>query len=513
MSQAVSLIWLALGFSLFALVTRTAIPPFTWLALFAVLHASRSLPAATGPLVLWLGLFAAFAVGSRGITPAAGAGYFAIAALNAAAAALPFVVDRLAAGRLDGLLSTLIFPAAWAAAEFLRSRFTPAATWGSIAYTQYGYLALMQVAAFVGIWGITFLIAWCVSTAEWAWARGFEWTVVRTPLVMCALLFAATIVAATVRLALAPTDRPVMRMSTVNRPVDLFVAGEMTRIAEGRLSQEEHDRLNVKLQQLHDWFLERSRREARAGARLVVWPEQNLLIFKEDEPAFLERATRLADSERVYLAMGMGTVSAGDALPFENKLVVIDPAGRLQMSYLKSHPVPGWEASIMKRGDGRLPIVLTPDGRLGGAICFDGDFPEFMRQAAGSADILILPANDWRSIKDLHFQMAAFRAIETGVPLVRAAASGISAAFDPWGRLLGVSDYFAPGDGTMTVQVPMGGIRTLYGRTGDLFAWLCVAGLVTALTFAFVGSGLAPRHQARLSWPPTAPRDSWAQTR
>ena len=64
--------------------------------------------------------------------------------------------------------------------------FRRAATWGSIAYTQYGYLPLMQVAAFVGIWGITFLIAWFASTFEWAWSRGFEWSVVRTPVLTCA---------------------------------------------------------------------------------------------------------------------------------------------------------------------------------------------------------------------------------------------------------------------------------------------------------------------------------------
>ncbi len=99
----------------------------------------------------------------------------------------------------------------------------------------------------------------------------------------------------------------------------------------------------------------------------------------------------------------------------------------------------------MRIGDGRLPVAATPDGRIAGAVCFDADFPEFVRQAAkGSADVFVLPVNEWKAIKDVHFQMHAFRAIETGVPLVRAAASGLSAAFDPWGRLLGVSDFFAP---------------------------------------------------------------------
>ena len=91
------------------------------------------------------------------------------------------------------------------------------------------------------------------------------------------------------------------------------------------------------------------------------------------------------------------------------------------------------------------------------AICFDADFPEFIRQAGqGAADLLIVPANEWKAIKSLHAQMAAFRAIENGVSLMRPAASGISSAVDPWGRVLGVADYFAPGDGTLTAAGPDG---------------------------------------------------------
>jgi apolipoprotein N-acyltransferase len=272
--------------------------------------------------------------------------------------------------------------------------------------------------------------------------------------------------------------------------VDLFIPGEITRITEGRVSSDDRQRTNDKLTRLHDWFLEGSRREARAGARLVAWPEQSLLVFAEDEPAFLERAQRLAADEHVYLAMGMGTIHLGEKLPFENKMVLVDPQGRIITSYLKSHPVAGWEAGIMKVGNGRVPVVATKDGRIATAICYDADFPEFIRQAGqGSADLLIVPANEWKEIKTIHVQMAAFRAIESGVPLVRPAASGLSSAFDPWGRVLGVADFFSTGDRTMTAQVPVGGVATLYAKVGDLFAWLCVAGLLVPLGMAAAGAG------------------------
>jgi apolipoprotein N-acyltransferase len=487
MAQAASFVWLVVGASLVALVTHVAIPPATWLALTFLLHASRSMPAVRGTMCLWLAVYAALAIGGRGTLPVSGPAYFAIVAFLSTTVALPFALDRFVAPRIGGVGSTLIFPMAFVAAEFLRSRFSPSATWFSLGYTQYGYLPLMQVAAFVGIWGITFLIAWFASTVDWAWSRSFEWSAVGTPVLTCAAVLGAVMFGGSVRLALAPTDRPTLRTATLNRPVELFRPGEMTRIAEGRLSSAERGRLTVKLTRLHDWFLEGSRREARAGARLVAWPEQNLLIFKEDEPAFIERAQRLAADERVYLAIGLGTVSVGAALPLENKLVLIDPAGKVIVSYLKSHAVTGWEAGVMRRGDGRVPVITTGDGRIAAAICFDGDFPEFIRQAGqGHADLLIVPANEWKEIKEIHVQMAAFRAIENGVSLVRPAASGISSAFDPWGRVLGVADYFAPGDGTLTVQVPLGRVPTLYARTGDLFAWLCVAGLAVALGIAAV---------------------------
>jgi apolipoprotein N-acyltransferase len=483
MASTTSIIWLAAGAGLLSAVSASAVPPAAWVALTLMLHGSRGLDGATGIAIVFAVSYVSIAIGSRGILPLPAPGYFALAAAITVTFALPFAIDRLVAHRLGPLGATLVFPLALVASEFLRSRFTPAATWLSIAYSQYGFLPLMQIASLVGIWGITFVVAWSASTFEWAWRYDFAWAVVRTPVLACAAVVGVIVFGGSARLLFASTEQPSLRVATLNRPVDLFVPGEMTRITEGRVSPDERPRVAEKISRLHDWFLDGSRREARAGARLVAWPEANLIVFADDEAAFLERARRVAADEHIYLAIGLATIHVGTPLPFENKAVVIDPNGAVLVNYLKTHPVSGWEAGIMRRGDGRLPVVATDAGRLATAICFDADFPEFIRQAGQRfADLLILPANEWRTIKYLHQQMAAFRAIENGVPIVRPAASGISSAIDPWGRVLGVSDFFSPGDRTLTAQVPIGGFRTLYARTGDLFAWLCVAGLVAALT-------------------------------
>jgi apolipoprotein N-acyltransferase len=209
--------------------------------------------------------------------------------------------------------------------------------------------------------------------------------------------------------------------------------------------------------------LEGSRREARAGARLIAWPEQNLLIFKEDESAFLERARRWPPMKASTWPSEWARSHVEDALPFENKLVVIDPTGAIVISYLKSHAVAGWEAGIMKRGDGRLPVVATNIGRIGAAICLRRRLSRV--HSSGWPALRGSPHRARQRVEGHQGHSSA----NGGVPGDRRMASRwfappppeSPAPLNPWGRVLGTSDYFAPGDRTLTVQVPMGGIRTL----------------------------------------------------
>jgi apolipoprotein N-acyltransferase len=179
--------------------------------------------------------------------------------------------------------------------------------------------------------------------------------------------------------------------------------------------------------------------------------------------------------------------------PVHNHAVLVDPAGNIAFSYTKITAVPGWEASTIIRGKGPIPVADTSYGRITSAICYDLDFPQLIRQVGHlQADILLVPTNDWQAIGSLHQHMAEFRAVENGVALFRMARQGRPSAVDPYGRPLAAMDDLASQDSVMVAQVPTHRVFTLYSVIGDLFAWLCVAGLLTC-----IGTGIYRRVMVR----------------
>ena len=483
MTLTASLLSLVIGATLLGLVTRIVIPPATWLALPLLLHASRSMPAGVGTLSLWIAVYVALVLGNRGILPVGGAPYFAINAVYTTTLVLPFIVDRLVASRTGGLASTLVFPMAFVAAEFLRSRFTPAATWNSLAYTQYRQSA---------------------ADAD----RGVRRNLGNQLPARLDRLDGRVGVGPALRVVDHPhTRHDVCGGPWMHRPHRQHPRSD----GADRRAVDAGGHVEPTARPLHP----RGDDEDRVGPCVVrrapvflrqAWSPARLVPGGQPARSACRRpADRLAGAKPAGLRGGRARVPRpGAAARSRGARVSRDGHGHGTRHAVAVREQVGRDRS--RRKDPRLvceepsgcglgshrdaPRRRTSanrrhaEGRLATAICFDADFPEFMRQAGqGGADLLVVPANEWREVKDVHVQMAAFRAIENGVSLVRPAASGLSSAVDPWGRVLGMSDHFSARDGTMIAHVPIGHISTLYATTGDLFAWLCVAGAMAATVF------------------------------
>jgi apolipoprotein N-acyltransferase len=169
-----------------------------------------------------------------------------------------------------------------------------------------------------------------------------------------------------------------------------------------------------------------------------------------------------------------------------NKFVLVGPQGQVVWDYIKATRVPGRGHIV---GDGQLPRFDSEYGVLSAGICFDLDFPRLMAQAGRmNADIVFQPADTWPEVKWLHARMGRLRAIEQGFTLVRSAREGVAMITDPLGRLIAMRDTDVGGIGVLVADVPMNaGIRTIYSRTGDVFAWICVGGLAIASAAPVLG--------------------------
>jgi len=451
-----------------------------WLAPVFLLRFVRKESPNVGLLVAYVLLVAAFAFQFRGMVPIPGMGYYIFLFAWGVPSILPYAVDRFLGRRLPWLTASLVFPAAWASTEYVLSR-SPYGSWGLAAYSQYGNLALLQVLSVTGMWGITFLMGWFAAVCNWIWEEGLDSRRVRAGAWVFIGTIATVMLLGGARLALNSPSSQTVRVASISRrevetPPSPAIMGRMWY---GNANSDDLDAFRIWSTATGDDLLARAEKEMQAGAKIVFWSELNALLLREQEATFIERGAELAAKHHAFLGMAIGVLNDKNTCPCENKLVLIRPDGLIAWQYSKAHPVPGGEAAQQARGDGRLRELDTPYGRLSSIICFDGDFPQLLAQAGAlRADMMLDPSKDWLAIDPWHTQMSSFRAIEQGFNLIRQTSEGLSAAYDYQGRQLASMDHFQTTDYAMVSQVPTRGVRTIYSKLGDWFAWACMVGLV-----------------------------------
>jgi apolipoprotein N-acyltransferase len=186
----------------------------------------------------------------------------------------------------------------------------------------------------------------------------------------------------------------------------------------------------------------------------VIWPETAATFFLSENPEVVKAIAGIAPEGGAVLT---GAPRLGDAVEgqvYHNSLVAIDRNGSIRASYDKAHLVPfgeyvplrDWlplDRIVAGRGDftpGPGPATIDLPGlpSFSPLICYEAIFPGAVVDADNRPAWMLNISNDaWFGISagpHQHLQIARMRAVEEGLPLVRATNTGISAAFDPMGR-------------------------------------------------------------------------------
>ena len=246
-----------------------------------------------------------------------------------------------------------------------------------------------------------------------------------------------------------------------------------------------------------------AKRRAPGQAVAVVWPETASPYLLGRDVGARQAIWQAASPATAVLAGSLRLDAAGE--PYNSMFVLAGPEA-IVGTYDKWHLVPfgefppSWIPFSVQIVPGHLafgsgPKTLRVPGLppFGGLICYEAIYPGQLVDEQDRPDWLVNITNDaWFGNSTgprQHLAAARLRAVEEGLPLVRAANTGITAAFDASGRELG---YLQPRvAGEIVVMLPGQRGRTPFGRLG-----LAIPGLL-ALGTCGAGLGLARKRDKR----------------
>ena len=378
--------------------------------------------------------------------------------------------------RERGMGRVLAFAVLFTIAEYLRGHLLTGFPWNAPGYAAFGLEPMAQMASLFGLWGVTFCVLWLAAAPLLLLQR--RW------LAGCAALM----------MGLAIWGWGHYRLA--NEP-SADVPGLHVRIVQPNVPQSDKWRTGNAGRMFTDLLSLTDRRtpEAPDGAadmNLFIWPESAVPFLLDEQLGAREAIGRLLPDAGVLLAGSLRREIVGDpGGPDDrifNSVLALNGTGEVVGRYDKAHLVPwgeylpleSWLAPLGLRrlvtlpgsfvaGPGPRSLALPGLPTASPLLCYEAIFPAAVVEPDNRPAFLANLTNDgWfgqSTGPHQHFDQARMRAIEEGLPLLRAANTGISGVVDPLGRVRAQTRLGEQAVVDSTLPAP--GRPTLYAAWGN----------------------------------------------
>jgi apolipoprotein N-acyltransferase len=389
-----------------------------------------------------------------------------VCALFALSFALYFVLFGLGlhlALKKFGTAGLLFAAPLWVTMEWLRSILFSGFPWMLSGYALVPHSGILQMAAWTGVYGLSFLATFVNSLIAFAVLERNRTSAISAALIVLVAWFL-----------------PVLGRTPSGGTIPV-------RLVQTNISLDQPWK-KPDADQLLDELGALSTRDT-SKPRLVVWPETPAPFYLNDG----EFRTRMQNITRKLDAFFLvGYIDSKGEDP-TNSAALLNPEGRQLSRYDKMHLVPFGEyvpfkhllffaQSLVREVGEFIPgtdyTVSQMDGhQISTAICYESIFPDLVRQfVKKGAELLVVITNDgWfgqSSAPYQHLRMGVVRSVENHRWMVRTANTGVSAIIDPYGKIeagtpIGVRMIL---DGNVQFRTD----RTFYTEYGDVFAYVNV---------------------------------------
>jgi apolipoprotein N-acyltransferase len=416
-------------------------------------------------------------------------GYFGLFALGLA----------IVRGRLGLVFALAAAPLLWVALDLAGARIT-SVPWDQLGYSQVDNSILTQLAPTTGVYGITFVLI--AANVFLAGALSLRRSQARIVSVCCGAALACL---GLIGLRIAEPKQPVVATAVLVQP-NLDVSVPNIWNAPEEWNQHIGELIKLGNEQCKTYIAGIPQTDAPSAEMvcplrathpdLVAWPEAPALSFFEADPRFRQTMASVAQTEQSPLIIGgVGVDVESDAdhtLHEYNSAMVFNSDGTHIGRYDKIHLVPYGEYIPYRdlfffahkltgklldfsRGTERKTFRLNGH-RYGVFICYESVFADEIRQFArfGAEALVNISDDGWygdTSAPWQHLNMARMRAIENRRWLLRDTNNGVTAAIDPYGRV--VQSIPRHQIDALPAQFGFRDDISFYTAHGDVFAWVC----------------------------------------
>jgi len=378
-----------------------------------------------------------------------------------------------------GLARCMAFSILWAAFEWLRGNLFTGFPWNLLGYSWMNCPSILQSVSVTGIYGLS-LITLIISTMPYAYFSSRPSRLTRPFVALITGIFLLITIAGYWRLSGAPFQGN---------------QGEVVRIVQPNIKQD--NKWNPLLTRDNFFALiNLSKAPSKRAIKYLIWPESATSFFLNESPQALGMIAQHLSPQSMLFTGAPRRQSGvqGETTKIWNSLLVINHKGQVLKSYDKAHLVPfgeyvpfrdylpSWIGKVTygaldySVGEGVRTFTLPNFKSFSPLICYEVIFPGkvISRQDQRPKWLLNITNDGWYGYTSGPFQHAAIsqvRAIEEGVPLVRAANTGISMVIDPYGRNIASLGLNEKGviDASLPEALPH---PTLYAQYGNKILFL-----------------------------------------
>jgi apolipoprotein N-acyltransferase len=409
------------------------------------------------------------------------------------------LIGLMAGPGRDDRRALVAAPFLWVALELARTRIT-GFPWNLLGIAQVDNVPLSRIAGWTGVYGISLeiMLVNVAVAAAFLVPRAKRGALLVAALASAAVLQAGRLIEAPA----APADHAALLVQQ-NVPV----SADWTKDYFERTLRELTD-LSVRASRVNP-SVNVPPLTSATKVDLVVWPESPAPFYTND-PLFRDAVSEMARQTRTWVVAGSIGItpamnSAEKRSQIFNSAVLVDPNGEWTARYDKVQLVPFGEflpfprlfafaggltkeVGEFQRGQSRAPLDAG-GSKLGLFICYESVFPDEVRQsAAQGAQVFVNISNDgWYGDSGAyaqHLNQTRMRAIENNRWLLSATDTGVTAAIDPWGRI--VAQIPRKERAVLAAPYALTSVTTFYSRHGDWFAYVCAIISLGAIVARFV---------------------------